>query len=156
MALHSAKRQRENKKYAQVGKVYLEVGEACDFIESLVFYTVPLRGFAEHHGYSHVTRHTGKRDPRETSSKTKTFKSAGHFCRKKEQHNGKNVKSCQGKGRLGNSARSACQVIPSAVASQTRRKPTENRDVQMTKDGHKSLACTSRDKVEKGTERRPN
>lgn len=85
MALHSAKRQRENKKYAQVGKVYLEVGEACDFTESLVFYTVPLRGFAEHHGYSHVTRHTGKGDPRETSSKTKTFKSAGLFCRKKKK-----------------------------------------------------------------------
>lgn len=60
------------------------MGEARNFIESLVFYTFPLRGFAEHPGYSHVTQHTGKRDLRETSSGTNAFKSAEIFCRKKK------------------------------------------------------------------------
>lgn len=59
--LNSAKRQRENKKSTQVGKVQLEVGEAHNFIDRLVFCTFPLRGFAEHHRYSHTAQHTGTR-----------------------------------------------------------------------------------------------
>lgn len=57
--LNSAKRQRENKKSTQVGKVQLEVGEARNFIDRLVFCTFPLRGFVEHHRYSHTAQHAG-------------------------------------------------------------------------------------------------